>query len=312
MSGERRDLVPAGERFDAALLVGGDVAGGLEVFEEGDVAGGEVVAVHGVLDEQFPVGSGEVALGAGEDVHPVAGVVGDHADVVGGLAEVVGQRRGVGVEGDEDEVVEDVEAWHRSQAQAVLEVRVGRVGVGAGQGDEVAFGVERPGVVEAAQVAGVAVFFAAHGGAAVGAGVEERAHDAVDVAEEDQLAAAECAHLVVARFGDFGGVAEVEPAASPQQFPFAFEHLDIAVGGTVDAEDARLPILLDEPTPPPHPRHLGDRHRRVLLARRWIIGRSGSEDEAQPRAGSDLFGEQHGTAEAEAQARRRRRTSSWS
>ena len=74
------------------------------------MAGGEVVAVHGVLDEQFPVRSGEVALGAGEDVHPAGGVVGDHADVVGGLTEVVGQRRRVGVEGDEHEVVEDVEA----------------------------------------------------------------------------------------------------------------------------------------------------------------------------------------------------------
>src|SRR4029079_16592059 len=50
------------QRNAPSSLVGGDVAGGFEVFEEGDVAGGEVVAVHGVLDEQFPVGSGEVAL----------------------------------------------------------------------------------------------------------------------------------------------------------------------------------------------------------------------------------------------------------
>ena len=152
---------------------------------------------------------------------------------------------------------------------------VRRVGVGARQGHQPSFGVERPGVVEAAQVAGVARFLAAHSGAPVRAGVEEHAQHAVDVAQEDQLAAAQCAHLEVARFGDLRGVTEIQPAASPQQFPFAFEHIDVAIGGTIDAEDPGLPILVDEPTPPPHPRHLGDRHDRVLVTRSSIVAVTG-------------------------------------
>jgi len=75
----------------------------------------------------------------------------------------------------------------------------------------------------------IAAALAADLGSAVGAGVEQRAHDPVLAAHEDDAARAELAHAEVARLGDLGLVAEVDPRA-----------VEDALKGVVYVDDAQI------------------------------------------------------------------------
>ena len=93
-------------------------------------------------------------------------------------------------------------------------------------------------MVEALEAVRVAAALAADLGAAVRARVQERAHHAVLAAHEDDPAQAELAHAEVARLGDLGLVAEVDPRAVEDALALRGEHLRI---------EERLPAHAEEP-----------------------------------------------------------------
>jgi hypothetical protein len=93
-------------------------------------------------------------------------------------------------------------------------------------------------VVEALEALRIALPLAAHLGAAVGARVEQRAHDAVLAAHEDDPPHAELARAEVARIGHLGLVAEIEPAAVEDPRALGVEHLGIEERLALDAEGA--------------------------------------------------------------------------
>lgn len=216
-----------------------------QVAHEGVVGRCEVVAVHRVLDGEFPVAPHAVLLGAGQCGHAADVLLFDHRHVVGRVAEVFEQRRDVGVERDEDVSLVDLQARDTAQSHGCLEL-VGRlVRVGVGDRGEVTVVAERPGVVEALEEPGRALVLAAQHRAAVRAGVQEGVHLAGGVPAEDQRSAAEGADLEVVGVGDLGLVAEVEPGVRPYPAAFPGEDLRAAVGLAVDPEGEPVPVLDD-------------------------------------------------------------------
>jgi hypothetical protein len=99
------------------------------------------------------------------------------------------------------------------QVGAALRVEVRRIRGLARLLAQLARGVEHPAVVEAQKVLGHTRALAAHRGAAVRAGVHERVDAPVGVAVENQAPTRHGARDELPRFGNLGGVAQVEPAA---------------------------------------------------------------------------------------------------
>src|SRR5581483_6289456 len=132
--------------------------------------------------------------------------------------------------------------------EVVLAIRIGvvRVALVAGPRDQLAVEIERPGVIEAAEQRGAALFLATHHGAAMWAGVEIRANFTILVARENQLAAAHVARQEIPGICDFRLVAEIEPALSEDVAPLRLEHALVDKDPARDPEDSLSGAVVDQ------------------------------------------------------------------
>ena len=214
----------------------------LEVVDEGDVGGGEVVPVHGVLDGELPVAPNRVQVASRHDVDSLGRVFADHVDELACAGEVLVEIVARCAERHEYEASPLRHPGHRPQGQAVTEV-VPAVRLRTGKRDELALRVERPSVVEASEKARVAARIPSQGRAAVRARVEETMHRAFVVTIEDDGHSAHVAHGVVARFRHLGLMPEVEPRLAPDPCPLPRKELLRSEGLPVDLEDEVVPTL---------------------------------------------------------------------
>src|SRR5690606_34218474 len=114
-----------------------------------------------------------------------------------------------------------------------------------GQRHQLARGRERPGMVEAAEVAAVARLRPGEHRAPVGAGVEVDLHLAVLVAHEQQVATTYDARAVVAELWDLALMTEVQPQLRPELPLLGLEHCLRPERLTPDTERASRTILGD-------------------------------------------------------------------
>src|SRR4029079_3533306 len=134
----------------------------------------------------------------------------------------------------------------RDVTQAELRrIDAGRVALLVRDPDEVALGVERPGVVEALEGLRVAGVLTADARAAVRARVVKRTHHAVTTAQEDQRAPGDLAPDEVARRVDLGVVAAVQPAAVEDALALERPHVVAGHRLALDAEHSALAIVDD-------------------------------------------------------------------
>ena len=249
----------------AAALVRGRIARRLEVFNECDVRGREVVAVHRVLDRELPVAADRVEVRARDHLEPPLRMVGHEIEVLARVTEMLAQARPVEGERHEDEAAVVFDTRQPTQAHGRGESTLRRIGPRIRDAHELARVRERPRVVEALIGLRVPLGLTAEDRAAVRARVQVRADLTLRVAGEDERPPGERAYLEVTRLWDLGLVTQVEPQAIPEP-SFAREDLIGAEDLPVHAENARVPVFEDVGTPTAHevhPRRRGClRHRR--------------------------------------------------
>src|SRR5207245_6652376 len=100
----------------AAALVRGRIARRLEVFDERDVRGREVVAVHRVLDRELPVAADRIEVRAWDDLEPPLRMVGHEIEVLARVTEMLAQARPVEGERHEDEAAVVLDTRQPTQA----------------------------------------------------------------------------------------------------------------------------------------------------------------------------------------------------
>ncbi len=100
-------------------------------------------------------------------------------------------------------------------------------------------------MVEALEAVGIPAALAAHLGAAVGAGVEQRAHHAVLAAHEHDAPQPELAHAEVPRLAHLRLVTEVEPRAFEDARALLLEHLGVEERLALYAEQTVANVVID-------------------------------------------------------------------
>ncbi len=201
-----------------------------------------MVAVAGIVVGELPValvfepvGLAHHDLAAGIAVEPFV-------DRAGDAAEIVEERRRVGIERAEDEAAIAVDARHlRDVELRVLEIA--GIAVRPRHGAQLAGDEEAPAVIRAGEHVGIAALEPAERGAAMGAAVEQRADFPVGIAQQNDRAQAELGgdEIVVVR--DLAVVAEIDPDRAADIRQFRLEDRRIGVDQPMDA------ILLDQIIP---------------------------------------------------------------
>ena len=115
------------------------------------------------------------------------------------------------------------EARDRNEAARCL-VKFLAVGIVAGNSLELAVGVIGPAVIHAIKLPRVAFALAADDGAAVAAGIDQRARGALAVAAEDDRPARHVAGAEIAGRADLGRMADIDPALVEDRAIFIVEH----------------------------------------------------------------------------------------
>ena len=173
-------------------------------------------------------------MDAAQHLHPALATVKEHVEVPGGVAEVVQQRRCVGVEGGENQALVAVQLGHRGEAPLGL-VQLAVVGVlEVGNGLEGAVVAESPAVVGADKRGGVSGVGAAEPVAAVAADVQEGSDLAGPVADDQHRVLAHVGGEEIAGVGDLCLVAEEQPAAGKDLLQFLLVYLLIGEDAGVD------------------------------------------------------------------------------
>ena len=225
-------------RVGRALVIGHALVGvvGLAVLhlQQRAVREHDVIAVAGIVVGELPVALelepvrlADRDLAAGLAVEPFVDRLGDGA-------EIVDERRRIGIERREDEAAIAVDARHlRDVELRVLEVA--GIAVRPRHRAQLA-GVEvAPAVIGAGEDARRALVLAAQRGAAMGAAVEQRADLAVRVAQQDDRAQAQPRRDVVVVVRDLALVAEIDPDRAEDVGHLGLEDRRIGVDQPMDA-----------------------------------------------------------------------------
>ena len=201
---------------------------------------GVVAVAREVLALGLPVRPHDVAHRGAHHLHATLELAQDGFQVPGDIAEVLAQRRPVGVPGGEYQPQHRVDLGGLKEREVIL-VKALAEHVGL-IGDAAQFAGVRigPAVVATAVVRGIALVGTAERHPAVAAGVEEHPNLAVLAAGHDDLVAAHLARDVVARLGDLTLVREVLPAVLEDAIHL--EEEDVLVGPR-SAQHRHWPIL---------------------------------------------------------------------
>ena len=210
-------------REGGALLEHVGVHGDVDDLREGRMSDLAVVALEEVLAAHLPVRL--VLGGRALEETKRAEVEAGGRDELGQLAEVLGERRRVGVRVDEDE---RPQASTCTGTQPELGLVEAGLALGARRGAERAVEAVGPGVVRALERLAPPLALADER-AAVAADVQERAERAFLVAHDDDRHAARVAGEERARLGDLIGAARVLPGAPEDPLPLEPEHVRIRV-----------------------------------------------------------------------------------
>ena len=92
----------------------------------------------------------------------------------------------------------------------------------------------------------VALLFPHDGSAAVWTDVHQGVNHALTVAIEDHLATGNAARDEIAGIGDFGFMAEVDPAPIEQRPALGLQHVRVSKGLASHFEPSALPVLSDK------------------------------------------------------------------
>ena len=201
-----------------------------------------MVAVAGIVVGELPValvlepvGLAHHDLAAGIAVEPFV-------DRAGDAAEIIEQRRRVGIERAEDEAAIAVDARHLRDVEfCVLEIA--GIAVRPRHRAQLAGVEEAPAVIRADELEGVAALEPAERGAAMGAAVEQRADFSVGIAQQDDRPQAELGGDVIVVVRDLAVVAEIDPDRAPDVGQLRLEDRRVGVDQAVDA------VLLDQFVP---------------------------------------------------------------
>src|SRR5258708_18131507 len=101
-------------------------------------------------------------------------------------------------------------------------------------------------MVEAAEHVGAALSFAAHHGATMRAGIEDRGDVAGLAARKDQAAAGDAAGEKIAGLRNFRLVPEIQPALAEDLAPLNVEHAGFDEGAPRHAKDALCRSVIDQ------------------------------------------------------------------
>src|SRR5262245_10372333 len=204
-----------------------------------------MVIIEAVFREELPVGADVVILHALDHLH-LAGrrLVHDEIDVFLRACEVVLQRYRIRVEVEEDEAAIGCDVRRLLEPEIALpEAR--RKSIRAGHAVELAVAVVAPAVIEAGVVLRITFRLAAHGSAAVAAGVEEDANPALAVAAEDNGTLADDAGLEIPRLPQLRLVADVDPADVEDTPPLELEYPRIHHRRAVDLKALGFRVVDD-------------------------------------------------------------------
>ena len=127
-----------------------------------------------------------------------------------------------------------------------LPVEAGSVGVFPGYADQLAVGVEGPGVIEALQYFGVPRVAAADLSAPVGTGIEKHPYLTVPATDKEKRPTGHGTAPVVPCALHFRLVTQVDPAPVEYQFLLSLEQFRGGHGRPVDLEESPLPIVDDQ------------------------------------------------------------------
>ena len=194
-----------------------------------------VIAVINVLGLELPVAFVAVFVRSGDAVIAARSAFEPQINVLPSAAEKFFQLLHLGVERAKDQPAVAGYAGQRFEVLVSL-VKARGIARFIGDADQLTAGAKRPAVVRADKGAGVAGFFAANGGAAVGAGVEHGVHLAITPARDDDRARANLGRLEVTRVGDFAFIGQINPGAVEDAFQFLLEHGFTAISGSGNAK----------------------------------------------------------------------------
>jgi hypothetical protein len=197
------------------------------------------------LAQQFPVRRESVFLRAADDLHADVGLVHHEIEELGCTGEIGDEVHRVAIVVDEIQAAIVIEPWYLHQVVYAVDVRTLCVPLRAGTIHQLALQIECPRVIEAAEHLVVTLLLAAHHGAAVRAGVEERAHVVVFAAHENQLAPPHRARQEITLRRHFGLVSDVKPAGVENVPAFAFEDGRVDEDTTVHTEQPARAVFAD-------------------------------------------------------------------
>src|SRR5207244_2681405 len=152
-------------------------------------------------------------------------------------AEVAVEGLGIFVEADEAEVAKSLEPRHLLHVRRAALLKIRRIGSFARLAAQRAVEAKHPTVIEALKGFCVAVLLAADLCAAMRTRIEHGAQGPLGIAREQDAAAADLAGDEISGLGQFGGVAEIEPAFFEDARALGFEDVGI---------DKRLPRDLED------------------------------------------------------------------
>ena len=177
------------------------------------MAPGNVVGVAAeILGRELPVARHDPFMGR-DDLDPALAPVDKGVEIPRHLAEIIAQRRRLGIEGGEPQPLVIVELRHRREAPAVAVelVMIGLLQIRhAGQPAVIAVG---PAVIGAGEARGVAAVGAAQPVAAMPADIEKGVHLAAGVAHDQHRVLAHVGGEEIAGPRDLAVVAQEQPAA---------------------------------------------------------------------------------------------------
>src|SRR5260221_5975501 len=217
-----------------------------------------VIAVTGeVLRRKLPIAGHDPFVDAADDRDAAFPAIEKRVEIPGHLAEIVAQRRRLGIEGGEYEALVAVELRYRDEAPPLaVEVAVIRLLQvwDPGEPSVVAVG---PAVIGAGQARRVAVIGTAQPVATMPADIQESAHLPVAAADDQNRVFAHIGGQEIARLRNLAVVTQIQPAAREDLLQLLF--VDLGLDEDTAADQAT--IAVDKPcqirmhwSPPPSAR----------------------------------------------------------
>src|SRR5579875_1900051 len=179
---------------------------------------------------------------AADDLHPGLRLVHDEVELLLRAGNVRDEIHDIRIEAQENEPAVIRDARRRLEPQLLfLECR--SVSARIENADQIAVIVECPGMIEALEGFRVAFGLAADLRAPMRAAIDQHAHLAVAVANQDDRASAHVAALKIAGIADLGLVADIDPGTIEDAFAFEFENFWRGVGRAMNLEETALGII---------------------------------------------------------------------